>query len=308
MAKPNISVVFQAFTEKFERKTAKAGKSVDRFGKKMLKIGASLLAVRAIFNKFKESLAQLDKLGKLSDSLDLDPDFLRGLDLAATQTGTSFDTMVKAIQRMSLTVGEARSGISSGTLALKELNLSADDFEGLDIEEQFLKVADSIAAISDPTMQAAAANKFFGRSYKEILNVLEGGSAAIKKFVQEAQELGGPISREDIKRVERANDALDKMSRTWDAIFQQIAIEFAPELEDLAMIMKDLIGSRAGRRYRIGRQGIRCFSCARCKRTGNAGLRTARGERYGRYLCNQHNGRGPYRGIHCCTGNCRGVG
>jgi hypothetical protein len=179
-------------------------------------------------------MADLDKLGKLSDSLEIDPNTLRGLELAATQTGSSFEVMTKGIQRMVQTIGEARSGMSSGLLVLKELGMTVKDFDGLNTEEQFMKMADAIAAIEDPAQKAAAAQKLFGRGAKDILNALNQGSAGIKAYIAEAEKLGGPISRDDIKEVEAANDAIDKMGTAFDAIFQQLAIGISPMIEDLA--------------------------------------------------------------------------
>ena len=201
----SVSVVFQAFTDKFEKKVDKAGNKMGGFVKKAVGFAAGFLAARGAVRKMTEAMGDLDKLGKLSDALEIDPSTLRGLDLAATQTGTSFEVMTKGIQRMVQTIGEARSGMSSGTLALDELGLSAKDFDGLDAEAQFMKMADAIAAIEDPAQKAAAANKLFGRSGKELLNVLNQGSAGLREFIKEAERVGGVITREDIRQVEIFN-------------------------------------------------------------------------------------------------------
>jgi hypothetical protein len=231
----SVSVVFQAFTDKFEKKVDKAGNKMGGFVKKAAGFAAGFLVARASIDKVTQAMGDLDKLGKLSDSLEIDPNTLRGLDLAATQTGTSFEVMTKGIQRMVQTIGEARSGMSTGKLALDELGMSAKDFEGLDAEAQFMKMADAIAAIEDPAQKAAAANKLFGRSGKELLNVLNQGSAGIREFIRQAEEIGGPISRKDSEKVEEANDAIDKMDRLFDGIFQSIAINISPAITDMAL-------------------------------------------------------------------------
>jgi len=238
----SVSVVFQAFTDKFEKSVDKAGGKITGFGKKVVGAFAGFIAAKATLSAFSNQLSKLDRLGKLSDRLEIDPNTLRGLDLAATQMGTSFEVVDKGIQRMARTIGEAREGITTGTTALRELGLTVSDFDGMTIEQQFLSIADKIAAIQDPTRKAAVAFKIFGRQGQEMLNLLSQGSEGIKKFVEEAKELGGPISRDDLKQVEMANDAVDKMGRAWEGIIQQLAIEFAPLLQDMAEAMKELIG------------------------------------------------------------------
>tara|TARA_R110002020_G_scaffold458265_1_gene675617 strand:- start:281 stop:1414 length:1134 start_codon:yes stop_codon:yes gene_type:complete len=230
----SVSVVYQAFTDKFEKALDRTSGKMSGFVKKAAGIAIGFVAARATLGRFTKAMADLDKLGKLSDSLEIDPNTLRGLDLAATQTGTSFELITKGIQRMVQTIGEARSGMSTGTLALKELGMTVEDFEGLNAEQQFMKMADAIAAIEDPAQKAAAANKLFGRSGKDLLNILNQGSKGMKEFIKEAERVGGPISREDIRQVEMANDAMDKMGRTFDSIFQQLAIQLAPTIEKMA--------------------------------------------------------------------------
>ena len=98
-----------------------------------------------------------------------------------------------------------------------------------------MKMADGIAAIEDPAQRAAVANRLFGRSGKELLNVLAQGSAGLKEFIRQAEEIGGPLSREDIAQVEAANDAIDKMGRLFEGIFQSIAINISPAITDMAL-------------------------------------------------------------------------
>ena len=236
----SVSVVYQAFTDKFDKAVDRAGNKMSGFVKKAAGIAAGFIAARASINGVTNAMDKLDRLGKLSDQLEIDPNTLRGLDLAATQTGTSFETMTKGVQRLARTIGEARQGITTGTKALEDIGMAAEDFEGLSVEEQFLKAADAIAKIDDPTKKAAVATRLFGRSGQELLNVLNLGSEGIRNFVREAEELGGPISREDIARVEAANDAIDKMGRAWEGITQQLTIEFAPIIESIADGLREL--------------------------------------------------------------------
>lgn len=236
----SITVVYQAFTDKLENATKKAEGSIGGFNKKIIGTVAGFVAARASISQFRAQLAKLDNLGKLSDRLQIDPNVLRGLDLAATQTGTSFATIEKGIQRLTRTIGEARLGITTGTKALEDLGLSVEDFDGLSVEQQLLKVADIIADIEDPAQKAAAATRLLGRSGAELINLFNGGSEAIREYIKQAEELGGPISREDIKRVEQANDAVDRLQRTFEGTIQQLVIGLAPALEDIADLLVEL--------------------------------------------------------------------
>ena len=153
------------------------------FAKKAAVIGGTFLVARAGVRQFTDAFQKLDDLGKLSDSLQVSPDFLRGLDLAATQTGSSFATAQKALSRFVRTVGEAKTGTGEGIQALKILGLRLEDIENLSTEDQFLKVAESIKAIEDPSLKAAAAAKLFGKSGQDLINLFDQGEVGLKKFI-----------------------------------------------------------------------------------------------------------------------------
>ena len=237
----SVSVVFQAFTDKFEKATQRAGNQMTSFAKRAAGIVAGFVAGRAAVGAFTKQMSNLDRLGKLSDRLDIDPNTLRGMELAASQLGTNFSQVEKGIQRMSRTIGEAREGITTGTTALKDLGLTAADFSGMGVEQQYKMIADRIASIEDPSRKAAVAFRIFGRSGQEMLNMLNLGAKGLEEFSKEAEKLGGPITREDIRRVEEANDAIDKMGKAWGGIIQQLAIQMAPTLTDMATEIKNMI-------------------------------------------------------------------
>jgi len=237
----SVSVVFQAFTDKFTSKTKKAGGTIGSFAKKAILIGGGFLAARAGVAAFRKQFEKLDEIGKLSDVLEVSPDFLRGLDLAATQTGSSFATAQKALSRFVRSVGEAKSGTGEGIQALEILGVKLGEIEDLSTEDQFFKIANSIKAMEDPSLRAAAAAKLFGRSGQDLLNLFAEGEDGLKKFIELQKELGGGISRDDIRQVEAANDAVDRMGRVWEGIIQQLSIQFAPLLDDMAVGMTKLV-------------------------------------------------------------------
>tara|TARA_R110002126_G_scaffold156424_1_gene303774 strand:+ start:593 stop:1678 length:1086 start_codon:yes stop_codon:yes gene_type:complete len=233
----SVSVVFQAFTDKFQSKTKAAGTSMSGFAKKAslmaagaAVIGTAFTAARSAVRQLTEQFKKLDTLGKLSDSLEVSPDFLQGLDLAATQTGSSFATAQKALSKFVRSVGEAKAGTGEGIQGLEILGVQLEDIENLNVEEQFLKIAESIKAMEDPNLKAAAAAKLFGRSGQDMINLFNQGEEGLKSFIAQQKELSGGISRDDIKRVEEANDAIDKMKRSWEGIVQQVAVRLGPAI------------------------------------------------------------------------------
>jgi len=207
------------------------------FAKKAAVIGAAFLAARVGVRKFTEAFQKLDTLGKLSDAMQVSPDFLQGLDLAATQTGSSFATAQKALGKFVRSIGEAKSGTGEGIQGLEILGVQLKDIENLSTEDQFFKIANAIKNMEDPSLKAAAAAKLFGRSGQDLINLFNQGEVGLRSFIAAQKELSGGISRDDIAQVEAANDAIDKMGRAWDGIFQQLTILLAPAVKAIADII-----------------------------------------------------------------------
>lgn len=237
----NISVVFQAFTEKFEKKTAQAGKSISSFGKKAIGIGVGFIAARAGVAQFSNSLRRLNELGKISKSLNVSPDFLRGLKLGTAEVGESFEKAQDLIKEFNIRMGEAKTGAGPALEGLKLLGLTMKDIGDASPEEAFLKVSDAIAKMDDEQKKIFAAGDIFGGAGEDALSVLNLGAEGLKKAIAEARELGGPISKDDLDSIENANGAVVRMGLAFEGIIDQTLIHFSPLLEDIAAGMVDLI-------------------------------------------------------------------
>ena len=69
----SVSVVFQAFTDKFEKATQRAGNQMTNFAKRAAGIVGGFLAGRAAVGAFSKQMSELDRLGKLSDRMQIEP-------------------------------------------------------------------------------------------------------------------------------------------------------------------------------------------------------------------------------------------
>tara|TARA_R110002020_G_scaffold458266_1_gene675622 strand:- start:281 stop:1396 length:1116 start_codon:yes stop_codon:yes gene_type:complete len=229
----SVSVVFQAFTDKFEKKVDKAGKSMGGFAKKALGFAAGFVAARATLSGFTGAMDKLNQLGKISKTLDVSPDFLKGLDLAAADVGESFEKAQDIVKEFNIRMGEAKTGAGPAVNGLELIGKTLKDFEGLNPEQSFLKVAEAISKIEDKQKKIFIAGEFFGGAGEDMLALLDQGEAGLRRFIEEARRLGGPISEEDLKRAQAANLAIKKVGMAMDGVFQKVAMKLAPTIESI---------------------------------------------------------------------------
>lgn len=233
----SVTVVFQAFTEKFEKAIDKAGNKMTGFGKKAAIAYAVIKAAQAVFNKFAGELERLNKLGKISDSLQVSPDFIRGVELAANRAGESFEKAQDAIKEFNIRMGEAALGTGPAVEALELLGFTIDDFKNKSPEEAFKQVSKALSEMEDPQLQIFAAGELFGGAGEDILSTF----GQIEKSMEEMKDISGPLNDEDIYQANQLNESLTELSARWDAIIQKVGAELAPLFTLLVDILNFLL-------------------------------------------------------------------
>jgi len=79
---------------------------------------------------------------------------LQRLRLAAGQNGSTADQMDASLSRLSVKLGEAQSGSKQAAAAFETLGISIADLKGLNAGDAFALIAEKMAMIKDPTLQA----------------------------------------------------------------------------------------------------------------------------------------------------------
>lgn len=256
-----IDIALTLSTAAFLKSSKKAQGAVSSFAGKALALTAGLkvaqsainalsaatgglldpfLSLNGLASSIKKQFSELDQIGKFGDVVNVSTRDLLGLKLASDLSGVSFQTLQKGLERLTRRIGEANSGYGEGVKGLKALGLEARQLAGLDTGQAFREVANAVRDIPNAADKAAAAYSLFGRQGIELLQVLNQGGDAIDDVVAKSEELSGGISREDISRIEAANDAFTLIQYSIDGIVQQIAVEFAPYVKGVADAFLDM--------------------------------------------------------------------
>lgn len=232
----SMAVNISANTSQFSKGLDKVEKQAAGFGKTIAGIGAAIggaLAIKSLVDFAKEQADIIDKTAKLSDTLGLSTEALLTFQHAADLSGASSDELATGLKKMAKFAEESAVPLSQQAALLNELGINAQMFSGLGVEEQFLAMADAIAALPAGGAQVKAAMEVFGKGGAALIPTLAQGADAIKAIGKDMAARGLLFSREEANRVERANDAFTKMKRTITAIVQQMVIEFAPVVENV---------------------------------------------------------------------------
>lgn len=136
--------------------------------KKRLTQAFEVAAIVELGNKFLETTRQLQNM---SDRTGISTDGLQKLDFAFKESGVGIDAVANGLAKLSKNlIGNDKSAVD----AMGKLGLNLHALKQMSPEDMFIKVADAVGGIANPTEKAYAAVKIFGKGGAELLAGLTG--------------------------------------------------------------------------------------------------------------------------------------
>lgn len=204
-----------------------------------VKTGLAALAAWKGFDWAKGAIQQtVDLGGKISDlsqQVGVPAETLQQLGFAAEQSGYSLEGMGTSLGKLSKLAYDAKKGGKEAADAFKKVGVSVKGADGelRPAEDILADIADHIAALPDGTEKTAKTMALFGRSGKDLIPLLNEGSAGIGKLRQEFLDLGAQIDGETIDALEAFGDQQDKVKVAFAGIRNQAVIAVLPALREL---------------------------------------------------------------------------
>lgn len=223
-------------------------------------LGLAITLATAATVKFTNALAkENDTIVKNAKKLSLSTHEYEKLDFALNIAGTNIDKARSSFSRLTSVVASALQGAKTSIQIFKDIGVSIHTASG-DVKtsgEIFTEVSRKLADMKDKGEQAAFANRFFGRSYQEIIPFLNEGSEGIKALIHEGEQY---ITMTDKMAVEseRNVDAQLRLSRTWDKLKNVFAEPFIASVTDMIDMFRNVLQKAQPAIDLIG-QGINKF-------------------------------------------------
>jgi hypothetical protein len=176
-------------------------------------------------------VAKGDQLNTLATRMGTSVENLSQLQFAAKATSIPFQELTGAIDVFSKNLVQASEGSGRARQAFADLGIDAGKLAKLPLAEQLDIIANKIAAMPGPTQQTAAAMRIFGAAGAEILPMLRDGAAGLQRFREESDDLGATMSGSMAEGLEKAHQAIDRASQSWEGFKTQLVADMAPAIE-----------------------------------------------------------------------------
>lgn len=183
----------------------------------------------------------VDATAKFATRIGADVDALSKMQFVANQAGIATEQFNMAAQRMTRRVAEAAEGTGEARQALVELGIDASKFSKLGLDQQFELIADRMSKTKGPADSLRLAFKLFDSEGTAVLQMLNGGSEAMRKAAADAQFLGVVISKQAAANAELFSDALGRAQASLKGVSRGIAEELTPLFTGLANTFADFV-------------------------------------------------------------------
>lgn len=185
----------------------------------------------------KQGIDAADALNDMSDRTGVAVKTLAEYKLAATLADTSLESLAKGVQKLTLSIGQAEAGGKAQAEALKTLGITARD-----PQQAFEQLADAVANSNDPIRTNAALNDLLGRSYTELLPLLQGGAQGLRDSAAASESYAEAMVRL-APEAARINDQLDILKFNASAAATSILAELVPSLNEYIAVGREVVNN-----------------------------------------------------------------
>ena len=209
-------------------------------------LGAALVkAEKSLASMTKQSAEYAKEIKTLSSVTGQSAERLQEFDYAAEMIGVSSDRIRDSLKETTNKMQEARDGNEATAAAYAKLGVAITDANGnlRSAEDVFYDTIDALGQMENRTERDAIAMDFLSESAQELNPLIEIGSDGLKRYAQEAHDMGYVLDNEALSALTEVDDAYQRLQKSQEGAKNQLSAEFAPYLtefyEKVTKLIKD---------------------------------------------------------------------
>lgn len=219
---------------------------------------ATALAGIGVVKLIKDTIDAGDQIQKLSQKIGASTEALSQYKHVAGLAGVSLEQLAQGWQFMSRSISDASQGTGAAADALDELGLSASKLKTLAPEHQFEVIAEALDGVKNASDKTRLASDLFGARQTALLQVIEGGSAALLKGREEANSYGLTLSRVSVDNMAAFNDGMERMKNAGLGVINMFAVHMGPTLQSIGEFLGSVL-PQATKFFVSALDGMRIF-------------------------------------------------
>ena len=200
---------------------------------------------KAMISMTKESAAFADNIITLSMQTGQSTQQLQEFAYASELIDVSVDTLQGSLTKLTNNMQDTMNGTGNAKASFEALGVSVTNADGSmrSANDVFYETIDALGQVKNETERDAMSMDIFGRSAQDLNPLIIQGSKTIKAYADEARNMGYVLDDEALSALGAVDDAYQRLQKTQEGVKNQLAVEFAPYLEefygDVTTMVKD---------------------------------------------------------------------
>ena len=206
---------------------------------------AIVKAEKAMISMTKESAAFADNIITLSMQTGQSTQQLQEFAYASELIDVSVDTLQGSLTKLTNNMQDTMNGTGNAKASFEALGVSVTNADGSmrNANDVFYETIDALGQVKNETERDAMSMDIFGRSAQDLNPLIIQGSKTLKAYADEAHNMGYVLDDEALSALGAVDDAYQRLQKTQEGVKNQLAVEFAPYLEefygDVTTMVKD---------------------------------------------------------------------
>ena len=198
-------------------------------------VAAAIVKVeKAMISMTKESASFADNIITLSMQTGQSTQQLQEFAYASELIDVSVDTLQGSLTKLTNNMQDTMNGTGNAKASFDALGISVTNADGSmrSANDVFYETIDALGKVKNETERDAMSMDIFGRSAQDLNPLIIQGSKTLKAYADEAHNMGYVLDDEALSALGAVDDAYQRLQKTQEGVKNQLAVEFAPYLEE----------------------------------------------------------------------------
>lgn len=189
---------------------------------------------KAMISMTKESASFADNIITLSMQTGQSTQQLQEFSYATELIDVSVDTLQGSLRKLTNNMQDTMNGTGNAKASFEALGVSVTNADGSmrSANDVFYETIDALGQVKNETERDAMSMDIFGRSAQDLNPLIIQGSKTLKAYADEAHNMGYVLDDEALSALGAVDDAYQRLQKTQEGVKNQLAVEFAPYLEE----------------------------------------------------------------------------
>lgn len=204
-------------------------------------ITTALKAGKSMWSLERGAAGWADELAANAQIAELDVVEYQGWLYASEMIDSSVDTIRKAYKKLNKSLAKPTDETLKMLNELGVANLDPMTGHARDTMDVFWEIVDAMGQMENANDRDAMAMELFGKSFDELIPLIEAGSEAYKKWIEIGKERA--VSPEAINNLTSFDDTLNDLKARFDQTKYTILADLAPAFETAASAIADALAA-----------------------------------------------------------------